>query len=65
MKNLSAILIAFMLTLTSASAQAPSAEVRSFLKIEDVENVVTVFKDGLGYDSARLIEAVRGQVGIP
>ncbi|NWJ40729.1 MAG: amidohydrolase family protein [Geothrix sp.] len=32
--------------------------------IADVENVVTVFKDGLGYDSARLIESVRGHVGI-
>jgi hypothetical protein len=33
-------------------------------KIEDIEQVVTVFKDGLGYDSARLIESVRGHVGI-
>ena len=33
-------------------------------QIEDIENVVTVFKDGLGYDSARLIESVRGHVGI-
>ncbi len=33
-------------------------------KIEDIENVVTVFKDGLGYDSAKLIESVRGHVGI-
>lgn len=32
--------------------------------IEDIENVVTVFKDGLGYDSAKLIDAVRGHVGI-
>jgi imidazolonepropionase-like amidohydrolase len=30
----------------------------------DVYNVVTVFKDGLGYDSARLREAARGRVGI-
>jgi imidazolonepropionase-like amidohydrolase len=29
-----------------------------------IRNVVTVFKDGLGYDSAKLIESVRGQVGI-
>lgn len=29
-----------------------------------IRNVVTVFKDGVGYDSARLIEAVRGRVGI-
>ncbi len=32
--------------------------------IEDLENVAVVFKDGQGYDPARLIEAVRGQVGI-
>ncbi len=33
-------------------------------KIEDIENVETVFKDGIGYDSAKLIEAVRGTVGM-
>jgi imidazolonepropionase-like amidohydrolase len=32
-------------------------------KIEDIENVETVFKDGIGYDSAKLIESVRGMVG--
>ena len=32
-------------------------------KIEDIENVETVFKDGIGYDSAKLIESVRGAVG--
>jgi imidazolonepropionase-like amidohydrolase len=32
-------------------------------KIEDIENVETVFKDGVGYDSAKLIESVRGTVG--
>ncbi len=32
-------------------------------KIEDIENVETVFKDGIGYDSAKLIESVRGTVG--
>jgi imidazolonepropionase-like amidohydrolase len=32
-------------------------------KIEDIENVETVFKDGIGYDSARLIDSVRGIVG--
>lgn len=32
--------------------------------IEDLEKVAVVFKDGQGYDPARLIEAVRGQVGI-
>ena len=32
-------------------------------KIEDIENVEVVFKDGVGYDSAKLIESVRGLVG--
>jgi len=34
------------------------------VKIEDIENVETVFKGGVGYDSAKLIASVRGQVGI-
>ena len=33
-------------------------------RIADLENVETVFKDGVGYDSRKLIESVRGQVGI-
>ena len=32
--------------------------------IRDIEKVVTVFKDGLGYDSKKLIDAVRGNVGL-
>lgn len=32
--------------------------------IHDIENVETVFKDGVGYDSSRLIESVRGAVGL-
>lgn len=32
--------------------------------IEDIENVETVFKAGIGYDSKKLIESVRGQLGI-
>jgi imidazolonepropionase-like amidohydrolase len=32
-------------------------------KIGDVENVVTVFKDGVGYDSAKLLESVKGRYG--
>jgi imidazolonepropionase-like amidohydrolase len=32
-------------------------------KIEDIENVEIVFKDGIGYDSSKLIEAARGVVG--
>jgi len=31
-------------------------------RIEDIENVETVFKDGIGYDSLKLIESVRGVV---
>ena len=33
-------------------------------QLEDIENVETVFKDGIGYDSPKLIESVRGVVGI-
>jgi len=32
--------------------------------ISDIEKVETVFKDGVGYDSAKLINSVRGQVGL-
>jgi imidazolonepropionase-like amidohydrolase len=32
-------------------------------KIEEIENVDIVFKKGVGYDSAKLIESVRGVVG--
>ena len=31
--------------------------------IEDIENVETVFKDGIGYDSAKLMQSVQGVVG--
>jgi len=30
----------------------------------EIRNVTIVFKDGVGYDSAKLIEAVKGQVGV-
>ena len=30
----------------------------------DIRNVVTVFKDGVGYDSKKLIDSVNGQVGL-
>jgi imidazolonepropionase-like amidohydrolase len=33
-------------------------------KAEDIENVELVFKDGVGWDSKKLIESVKGQVGI-
>ena len=32
-------------------------------KIDDVENVELVFKDGVGYDPGRLIDSVRGRYG--
>lgn len=32
--------------------------------INDIEKVEIVFKDGVGYDSGKLIESVRGQVGL-
>jgi len=31
--------------------------------INDVENVIVVFKDGVGYDSAKLIHSVKGRFG--
>lgn len=33
------------------------------VNITDIERVETVFKDGIGYDSAKLIDSVRGSVG--
>jgi hypothetical protein len=32
-------------------------------KIDDIENVMLVFKDGVGYDSAKLLESVEGHYG--
>jgi hypothetical protein len=32
--------------------------------IKDIEKIDIVFKDGVGYDSAKLIESARGQVGL-
>jgi imidazolonepropionase-like amidohydrolase len=32
--------------------------------IKDIENVVLVFKDGVGYDPARLVKAANGTVGL-
>jgi imidazolonepropionase-like amidohydrolase len=31
--------------------------------IDDIENVIIVFKDGVAYDSAKLIKSVRGRFG--
>jgi hypothetical protein len=35
-----------------------------FKNIKDIEKVETVFKDGVGYDSAKLIRFARGEVGL-
>jgi len=32
-------------------------------RISDIEHVETVFKGGVGYDSKKLFESVRGSVG--
>ncbi len=34
------------------------------VNIKDIENVELVFKDGVGYDSAKLIDSVKGLVGL-
>ena len=33
-------------------------------RIADIEKVTTVFKDGIGFDSANLLESIRGHVGM-
>ena len=33
-------------------------------RIADIEKVTLVFKDGVGYDPAKLLDSVRGQVGV-
>jgi hypothetical protein len=33
-------------------------------RIADIEKVTTVFKDGVGYDSAKLLQSIRGHVGL-
>ena len=33
-------------------------------RIADVRNVQIVFKQGIGYDPAKLVESVRGKVGL-
>ena len=34
------------------------------VRIADIRNVTLVFKDGAGYDSAKLLDSVRGQAGV-
>ena len=34
------------------------------VNIKDIEKVEIIFKDGVGYDTAKLVESVRGQVGL-
>jgi imidazolonepropionase-like amidohydrolase len=33
-------------------------------RIEDVENVELVFKQGVGYDSPKIFDSVKGRVGL-
>ena len=33
-------------------------------RIEDVQNVELVFKQGVGYDSPKIFESVKGRVGL-
>ena len=48
--------------------QAASVEVPGLLRlvanIRDIENVFLVFKHGVGYDSAKLIDSARDSVGM-
>jgi len=48
----------------AADKQADIFIVNPSIDIRDVENVELVFKDGVAYDSKKLIESVKGQVGI-
>jgi hypothetical protein len=32
-------------------------------RIADIENVETVFKDGVGYDTQKLLDSVKGHYG--
>jgi hypothetical protein len=52
--------------LTAAGKQADLVLIKGdpSKNIEEIENVETVFRAGIGYDSAKLIESVRGQVGV-
>ena len=50
----------------TAGKQADLVLIRGDLtrNVGDIRNVVLVFKDGVGYDPSKLLEAVRGMVGI-
>ena len=34
------------------------------IRSDDIEQLEIVFKDGVGYDSAKLLESARGMVGL-
>lgn len=34
------------------------------VRIADIENVELVFRDGLGFDSAKLLDSVKGKFGL-
>ena len=50
----------------AAGKQADLVVIRGNLAadIADILNVVTVFKDGIGYDSAKMIDSLKGVVGL-
>ncbi|MGH9906932.1 MAG: hypothetical protein ACRD8U_15285 [Pyrinomonadaceae bacterium] len=65
--------LAFILILVSAQSACRRSPVDPDIviirgnpaaSIKDIRNVTIVFKDGVGYDSAKLIDSVQGQAGI-
>src|SRR4029077_7843981 len=50
----------------TAGKNADLAVIRGDLatRAGDIENVTLVFKDGVGFDAGKLIEAAKGQVGL-
>ena len=59
-------------TLREAGAEPSSTDTADLVvvngnpavNIADIRNVETVFKQGVGFDPAKLIESVRGRVGL-
>ena len=48
----------------AAAWQIPHVTQYDATDITDIENVELVFKDGIGYDSAKLIASAKGVVGL-
>ncbi|HEU4510655.1 MAG TPA: hypothetical protein VFR78_20665 [Pyrinomonadaceae bacterium] len=62
MKTKLLLLTAFHDQLLRAGQRTPA--VHTYRGARDIENVEIVFKDGVGYDSEKLIQSVQGLVGI-